>query len=140
MRKVTTLVVGALLAMLAGAPASAAAPSYHCGRSGTITLDDRANGRHQRACKGARLTVVLHAPATESPDMWWTAITVDGRAVQVDPNHPRVLPARGVTLGFFRAAHHGTATLHSTRHVCPLNPGGPTCHAVAYWQVTIDVH
>jgi len=50
-----------------------------------------------------------------------------------------MLPARGVTLGAFTAAHRGSAALRSSRHVCPVNPSGPTCHAVAFWHVEVDV-
>ncbi len=138
MRKV---VIGlSLLSTLAGTPAMAAEQPRRCGGANqAIQLDDRANGRHLRVCKGARLRVVLHAPAADSPDTWWQPITADGRAVQLDPYHPRFALARGVTAGFFRAAHHGSATLRSTRRACPVNPTGPTCHAVAYWQVELDV-
>jgi hypothetical protein len=140
MRKVGLgVVVGALLSTLTIAPASAGVPSSRCDRPGTISLDDRANGRHLRVCKGARLTVVLHAPDADSPDTWWQPITTDGRAIQPDPYHPHILPARGVTVGFFRASHHGEATLRSTRRVCPTGPTGPTCHAVLSWQVDVAI-
>jgi hypothetical protein len=135
MRKVVLSL--ALLTLLAGTPAAAAEQPRRCDRA--IHLDERANGRHVRACPGAHLTVALHAPAADSPDTWWQPITVDGKAVTLDPYHPRILAARGVTLGFFRAAHHGTATLHSTRRACPVNPTGPACHAIMSWQVDVDV-
>lgn len=138
MRKVALALT--LLSLLGGTPASAAEQPRHCaGAIRAVPLDDRANGRHLRVCKGAHLRVVLHAPAAGSPDTWWQPITADGRAVQLDPYHPRVFPARGVTLGFFRASHHGPATLRSTRPACPADPAGPTCHAVAYWQVDVTV-
>lgn len=138
-RVVVSVAVGVLLSTLAITPASAADRTENCRRPGTVQLDDRANGRHLRVCNGARLAVVLHAPDADSPDTWWQPITTDDRAVQPDPYHPRFLPARGVTAGFFRARHHGPATLRSTRRVCPLNPTGPICHAVASWQVDVDV-
>jgi hypothetical protein len=136
MRKIVIGAV-ALVSLLAGTPASAAEQPRRCDRA--VQLDDRSNGTHARVCKGAHLTVVLPAPAADGPDTWWQPITADGRAVTLDPYHPRIVPARGVTVGFFRAAHHGAATLRSTRRICPVNPGGPTCHAMMSWRVEVDV-
>jgi hypothetical protein len=135
MRKVIGVAIGVLLSTLAVTPASAGA--QRC--PGTIQLDDKANGRHLRVCKGTRITVLLHAPDLDHPGTWWQPITADGRAVRPDPYHPRILPARGVTAGFFKAGHRGRATLRSTRRICAPDPAGPTCHATMAWQVEVAI-
>jgi hypothetical protein len=143
MRKIgLAILVGTLLAV-GGVTAASAATVQHphrCGSHGTVRLDDNANGHHVRVCKGATITVALHAPMADPPDTWWQPITVQpeqGRVLQALPQ--RILPPRGVTVAAYKAAHRGSAALRSSRRVCPVNPSGPACHAVAFWHVDIDV-
>lgn len=67
----------------------------------------------------------------------WSAIRESGRALQ-ERSQP-IVATPGTTLGRFQAIKRGVATLSSTRAVCPPNNGGPTCHSVQGWQVTIVV-
>ena len=139
------MVIGTLLALSGVTAASAASAAsaatvrhpYRCGSHDTVRLDDNANGHHVRVCRGATITIALHAPMADSPDTWWQPITEQGRALQAQPQ--RILPPRGVTVAAFTAAHRGSAALRSSRRVCPVNPSGPACHAVAFWHVQVDV-
>jgi hypothetical protein len=141
MRKIGIAVLVGVVLSVGGVTAASAATVQHphrCGLHGTVRLDDNANGHHVRVCKGATITVALHAPMADRPATWWQPITEQGRALQAQPQ--RILPPRGVTVGAYKAAHRGPAALRSSRRVCPVNPSGPACHAVAFWHVDIDVH
>jgi hypothetical protein len=133
------LAAGALLSGgIATAAEAAPAPDLRCSghHHRDVRLDTGDNGRAIRVCDGDRIDVALRAPM-RGP--LWSPIHVDGDAVQMDRHHPRVFPARGMTVGFFVAVHRGQATLTSTRPVCPPNPGGPTCHSMQGWKVDVTV-
>jgi hypothetical protein len=106
--------------------------------SGT-TLGVADNGRRFCVHRGQQISVALSVDPGRYPDrsQWWSAIGESGRALQERSQPIRTTP--GTTLGRFEAAEHGVATLSATRAVCPPNPGGPTCHSMQGWQVTVVV-
>src|SRR5689334_8412336 len=69
------VVIGTLLALSGVTAASAASAAsaatvrhpYRCGSHDTVRLDDNANGHHVRVCRGATITIALHAPMADSP-------------------------------------------------------------------------
>jgi hypothetical protein len=122
---------------LGAAPASASTAPARVGCHIQLTATD--NGRRVHACPGAHVEVLLWTNPASDPSTWWSPVTVAGGALAVDLHHPHVLPARGVTLGFFVAVHRGSATLGSTRPVCASTPGGPICNAMQAWRVTVSV-
>jgi hypothetical protein len=144
--KTFALAAAAALAVAVAAPAGTGVASAYAepsctGRARTtLHLTEADNGHRVCARRGAHIDVVLRVDpdASPEPSTWWSAVTVDGRAVVVDTKHPRVLPVRGATLGYFLAVHRGSARLSSTRTVCPAQPS-PPCHLLQAWSVRIVV-
>jgi hypothetical protein len=47
---------------------------------------------------------------------------------------------RALSKGVYRGAKGGSAEVSGFRRACPsAGPGGPSCHAVVRWRVTVDV-
>jgi len=139
------LAAALVLTTVAAAPANASRGGEHwrtsyCAR-GTVTLTAADEGHRVCVRHGARVHVVLQVDPTvyPYPEQWWTAVVVSGRGLTPDLGGPRPMPARGVTLAYFKAIGHGRATLSSTRSPCPPNPTGPACHVLVRWSATVVV-
>jgi hypothetical protein len=102
-----------------------------------VRLGNADNGRTVCLLPRQRLSVVLSVDPASYPDQrnWWTAITADGDALAPVPNP--VLPVRGTTLATFVAVRPGTATVTSTRNICP--PGYLCGAPLLLWRVTAEV-
>ncbi|WP_433306994.1 hypothetical protein ACQP2F_22305 [Actinoplanes sp. CA-030573] len=119
-----------------GAHKPAARPAA-AGRTITVTTAD--NGKHVRVHKGEYVLVRLRLDPRANPDAttWWRAIRESGRPLQVRPQ--TAVSVRGTTRGRYKAVAPGSATLSSSRAVCPAHGTTPTCHSMQSWTVTVDV-
>jgi hypothetical protein len=98
-------------------------------------LTDGDAGRTFHVRSGEAVSVVLHQPKGFNP---WSDLHSSNAAVLAPRVDTRRLGVRGVTLGSFRAAAHGTAQLDATTAIsCPPQQ---VCPALARaWVVTVQV-
>ncbi len=132
----TVGLVGTVAVPVAAAQASTCA--IRPGRVLTLRTTDA--GRTFCTHPGVRVEVVLAVTPVDGtvPAQWWQPVDLTGAALTGLPN--TAMPMRGTTLGHFRAAVRGTATLSSRRQVCaPPPPGGLSCDAIQAWSVTVTV-
>ena len=132
-------------------PPSASSPSplpppgaCHGGRAprlSVITLTNTDNGRSVCVRRGTAVRVYLRGTQASR----WSAIHASSGVLQPHANG-HLLLALGVTGGSFIAAHPGTASLTSTRLVCPTPPpnsgsesGTVECGAIVGFRVSVRV-
>ena len=130
---------------LASSPAPPPPPGTSCGgrapRLRVITLTTADNGRSVCVRRGAAVQVYLRGTQASR----WSAIHASSGVLQPHANG-HLLLALGVTGGSFIAAHPGTASLTSTRLVCPTPPpnsgsesGTVECGAIVGFRVSVRV-
>jgi hypothetical protein len=132
-KKLAGAVVAAFASLAVGAAPAVAAPAS------VVTLTVADNGRQVRVHRGTHIMVRLAVNPHQDPDptTWWHAVSESGPALRARPQ--TLMAARGRTLGHYLAVARGTATLSSSRAVCPQTGTGPTCHAMQGWNVTVEV-
>ena len=135
----------------ASSPPSASSPSplpppgtCHGGRAPrlrVITLTNADNGRSVCVRRGTAVQVYLRGTQASR----WSAIHASSGVLQSHANG-HLLLALGVTGGSFIAAHPGTASLTSTRLICPTPPpnsgsesGTVECGALLGFRVSVRV-
>ena len=135
----------------ASSPPSASSPSplpppgtchgARAPRLSVITLTTADNGRSVCVRRGTAVRVYLRGTQASR----WSAIHASSGVLQPHANG-HLLLALGVTGGSFIAAHPGTASLTSTRLVCPTPPpnsgsesGTVECGAILGFRVRVRV-
>ena len=110
-------------------------------RLSVITLTNADNGRSVCVRRGTAVQVYLRGTQAGR----WSAIHASSGVLQPHANG-HLLLALGVTGGSFIAAHPGTASLTSTRLVCPTPPpnsgsesGTVECGAILGFRVSVRV-
>jgi hypothetical protein len=105
------------------------------GAGAHLTLTDGDAGMTFHVRTGEVVSVVLHQPQGFNP---WSELHSSNPAVLAPRVDTRRLAVRGVTLGSFRAAAHGTAQLDATTAI--FCPPLKACPALARaWVVTVTV-
>ena len=129
----------------ASSPSPLPPPGTSCGgrapRLRVITLTTADNGRSVCVRRGTAVRVYLRGTQASR----WSAIHASSGVLQPHANG-HLLLALGVTGGSFIAAHPGTASLTSTRLVCPTPPpnsgsesGTVECGAIVGFRVSVRV-
>jgi hypothetical protein len=110
-------------------------------RLGVITLTNADNGRSVCVRRGTAVQVYLRGTRASR----WSAIHASSGVLQPHANG-HLLLALGVTGGSFIAAHPGTASITSTRLVCPTPPpnsgsesGTVECGVILGFRVSVRV-
>ena len=110
-------------------------------RLSVITLTNADNGRSVCLRRGTVVQVYLRGTQAGR----WSAIHASSGVLQPHANG-HLLLVLGVTGGSFIAAHPGTASLTSTRLVCPTPPpnsgsqsGGVECGVILGFRVSVRV-
>ena len=110
-------------------------------RLSVITLTNADNGRSVCVRRGTAVQVYLRGTQASR----WSAIHASSGVLRPHANG-HLLLALGVTGGSFIAAHPGTASLTSTRLVCPTPPpnsgsesGTVECGAILGFRVSVRV-
>ena len=144
-RAPSPLPAGASSPPLASSPLPLPPPgTCHGGRAPrlrVITLTNADNGRSVCVRRGTAVQVYLRGTQASR----WSAIHASSGVLQSHANG-HLLLALGVTGGSFIAAHPGTASLTSTRLICPTPPpnsgsesGTVECGALLGFRVSVRV-
>ena len=151
MRRLMYAVIATAIAALPGcaaAPGTAPAVSPSTSSPGTtpvvspstssaavVTVTEADGGRSITLKAGQRLEVYLRG----TPQSLWTQPSADGSALQVATSGKLALQ-RGVTGAAFVAAQAGSASVTSTRPLCPdASPGTGACQGMQSFVLTVVV-